>query len=136
MLEVLLVIGMMLILFTISVPIMLPAQRRVELYVNRQMAMNVYRRAQILAQNGINDTQWGVRLESTRIILFSGNSYAGRTAALDEIMTLPISITATGPGEIVFSKLYGIPSTDGTVTLSSTVSQTAIININAKGALN
>jgi len=135
-LEVLLVMGLMLVLFTLSVPVMLPAQRRVELYVNRQITMNMYRRAQILAQNGVDDSQWGIRLESNRIILFSGNSYAGRTASRDEITTYPISITATGPSDVVFSKLYGLPSTNGTVTLSSTINQTAIININAKGALN
>jgi len=135
-LEVLLVIGIMLIVFTISVPVMMPTQRRMELYVNQQMAENMYRRAQILAQHGVRDSEWGVRLESTQLILFSGSSYDTRTPSLDEINTLPVNVTATGPQEIVFSKIYGIPNNNGTVTLTSTINQAVLININEKGAID
>lgn len=135
-LEVLLVIGIMLIVFTISVPVMMPTQRRMELYVNQQMAENMYRRAQILAQHGVQDSEWGVRLESTQLILFSGSSYDTRTPSLDEINTLPVNVTAMGPEEIVFSKIYGIPNNNGTVTLTSTINQAVLITINAKGAID
>lgn len=87
------------------------------------------RKAQINAMMGKQNSDWGVYIESTgAITLFSGASYSTRTVSFDEKYPVPTSASVT-PVEIIFSRITGIPSWSGTITISTTgTTKTVIIN--------
>lgn len=87
------------------------------------------RKAQAYALVGKNDARWGVTIDTSRIVLFQGNSYAGRNAAFDEVYDIRGGVEITGVGEVVFSRVTGRPDTTPTVTVSgSGVTETFVLN--------
>jgi len=90
------------------------------------------RKAQIYAMMGKRDGAWGVKIDSGRIVLFQGNTFAGRNAAFDENFNINSNITINGLTEVVFNKITGLPSTTSTITISGN-SSTATLVINSQG---
>lgn len=89
----------------------------------------------MLSQGIDGDTTWGVKVQSGSIVLFKGATYAGRDPAFDEVFNMPGTITPSGLGEVVFAKFSGEPQAMGTVTLTSSTSETRTITINEKGTI-
>ncbi|MBN2854460.1 prepilin-type N-terminal cleavage/methylation domain-containing protein [Patescibacteria group bacterium] len=92
------------------------------------------RRAQVLARIGENDSDWGLKIESGRLILFSGPSFLNRNQEFDEILEFASNITISGDLEIIFIKGEGAPTTDKTLTFSLR-NKTKTININSQGLI-
>lgn len=90
------------------------------------------RKAQTNAMAGKQNSNWGVYVASGAIILFSGDSYAARNTALDERSAYANSVAVSGPTEIVFSKVSGIPNTSGTISISGQGTSKSVI-INSQG---
>jgi hypothetical protein len=88
--------------------------------------------AQSLAQAGSQDSTWGVKFESHKIVLFKGPSYEGRDGSFDIETVFSNKISFSGLNELVYSKYEGIPSNIGTVGLATSQSSKSII-INALG---
>lgn len=88
----------------------------------------------------VNDVVHGVHVESDAVVFFEGDSYVDG-AADNEIVSLPDYITAsasfTGSMQTAtFTRLTGLPSAAGTITLSNAKTGTnAIITINATGLI-
>lgn len=74
-----------------------------------------------------NDTAWGVRLASTSVTVFSGASYAARTASRDRSFSIPSGLTVSGPTEVVFAKLSGAPNATGTTTIGNGVATSTVV---------
>jgi prepilin-type N-terminal cleavage/methylation domain-containing protein len=132
MIEILSVIAIMLLLFGISLPIYQSSLNSSEMDNALKIAVSTIRKAQLQSMAVSNDAQWGVRITSTTLTLFQGASYATRVATYDTDYTLPGNMAYSGPSEIVFSKLYGVPATTGTLILSKNGKSVQIV-INAKG---
>ena len=79
-------------------------------------------RARTLASRG--DDQYGVRFESDRVILFAGSSYDVDDPA-NEVTRLPSRVSITnislsgGGSDLSFSRLSGVSSANGSVTLTA-----------------
>ncbi len=95
-------------------------------------------RSQTLAS--LNSSEYGVRFESGRVIIFKGQTFTSGAAGNETISIIsPASISnvtlggASGvSGEMYFNRLSGSPSKNGTVTISvSSISK--IITISATG---
>lgn len=86
-----------------------------------QEIISVLRLAQTKTLAGENNSSWGVKLETSRYILFRGGSYAG--ASWTEIFNLPGNIEianislAGGSQEIVFNRLDGRTNQTGSFDL-------------------
>jgi len=130
--EILGVIAIMSILFAISLPVYTSFLTSNEVDNATKTTVSTLRKAQLQAMAVKDDAQWGVRLTSSTITLFQGSSYALRVTSYDTNYTLPGAMAYSGPSEIVFSKLYGIPATTGTATFSKNGKSYSIV-INAKG---
>ena len=63
------------------------------------------------------DTPWGVSILPPNIVVFSGSSYASKLS--EKNYTIPNNLTVSGPTEIVFAKLTGLPNNFGTTTFSN-----------------
>ena len=94
------------------------------------------RRAQSLSQSGDGDMNWGVRVGVGGIIVYKGQSYVLRDQTFDETNSIPKTIIPAGLVEVVFSKVYGLPSATGTFSLTSQNSETRTITINEKGMVD
>jgi len=133
--EILLSITCIAIISAISIPIYQSFQNRNDLNITADTLVQGLRRAQVLAQASEGDTSAGVKIETSSITIFRGTSFVLRDSAWDEAFAIPSSITPTGLNEIVFSRLFGLPSTTGNIILSSNIDENKTININGKGML-
>ena len=100
-------------------------------------------RSQTLAS--VESSEYGVRFESDRVIIFKGKVYSSG-APDNEIISIysPASISnvtlggvSGNSGDMYFNRLYGVPSLTGTITISTssisktiTISATGITSIN------
>jgi len=95
-------------------------------------------RSQTLAS--LNSSEYGVRFQTDKIIIFKGTSFPANDPSNESInITSPASISnvtlnlVSGiPGEMYFNRLSGSPSKTGTITVS-TPSYSRIITIYATG---
>jgi type II secretory pathway pseudopilin PulG len=135
-LEALLSVAIIVIIAAIMVPIYYSTQSRNDLEVAANAVVQSLRRAQALSEASQNDGTWGVSVATGSITLFKGTTYAARDTAYDEISDMAGNITYSGAGETVFTKMYGLPLSTGTLTLSIPVGETKIITINSKGMVD
>ena len=89
-----------------------------DLQTSAQNTLSVIRLAQSKTLAGENDSAWGVRLESSQITLFAGDTFAGAT--FTQVYALPPSIEITGialnggGSDVVFKRITGQTDQNGT----------------------
>jgi type IV fimbrial biogenesis protein FimT len=98
-------------------------------------------RSQTLAS--LDSSEYGVRFEANQVIIFKGTTYSA--VSPDNVVvsvTSPASITnvtlggvSGTTGNLYFNRIYGAPSTSGTITIS-TSSFTKTITISASGVFS
>ncbi|HXH27150.1 MAG TPA: type II secretion system protein [Candidatus Acidoferrum sp.] len=135
-LEVLLSVGIITILVSLSLPIYATFVQKNDLDLTAQSLANTIRRAQTYNRGAKNDSAWGVEVLSSSYVIFKGTTYAGRDTTADETSIIPASITPSGTAEIDFNKLAGTPTATASITLTSTTTDTRVINVNAKGMVD
>lgn len=133
--EIMLVIALMIIIGGISVPVYQSFQVKNDLDVTAYTTAQTLRRAQALSQAGEGDSAWGVHIESGKVTLFKGGSFALRDVSMDESFEISESITTAGVQEIVYSKLTGEPQSIGNITFGTTNGEMQILSINKKGMI-
>lgn len=133
--ELLLSMSLIAIIFVMSVPLYQNFLYRSEI----DDAVNLYykslKTAQNFAENGYEDSNWGVAFSSNKVYVFSGSSFSTRDTNLDRTFDISNRINATGLTEVVFSKFYGFPNNTGAITITN-VGVTKNINVNAKGQIS
>ncbi|MBA3733347.1 prepilin-type N-terminal cleavage/methylation domain-containing protein [Patescibacteria group bacterium] len=88
-----------------------------------------------------NSSNYGVHIESSKIVLFTGSTYVVNTASNQEFILNStdniLSITLAGGGsEVVFNRLTGETSQNGTVVVSSAgISKTKTVTIYKTGVI-
>lgn len=117
----------------LSVPVYQSFQVKNDLEIGADTVAQALRRAQILAQASEGDSMWGVKVQSGTVILFKGTSFAARDTAADEATSLVPTIVPSGNTEFVFSKMSGLPSLAGNLTLTSANGDIRNLTINPKG---
>lgn len=131
--EVLLSVGILGILATLTLPVYNMFAQRNDLDLAGQQLVGALRRAQIYARGMEDDSAWSVRVDATTVTLFKGTSFGTRDTTADETFSVPGTVTPSGLSEVQFSKFSAAPNTTGTITLTSNASDTRTITINAKG---
>jgi len=77
-----------------------------------------------------------VEMQAGTATLFRGTSFASRNTAYDEALSIPASVSSSGLTEVQFAKLTAAPNTTGSITLTSTTSDTKTITINSEGTID
>ncbi|KKT01029.1 MAG: hypothetical protein UV76_C0003G0005 [Candidatus Nomurabacteria bacterium GW2011_GWA2_43_15] len=103
--------------------------------------LSVLERARSQTLASVDSSEYGVRFQSDRVIIFKGKIFS-----VDDVNNQTINITAPAnisnvtlggisgdSGDMYFNRLSGMPSKTGTVTVSTT-SYSKIITISATGA--
>lgn len=130
--EMLVVIAILAIVMGASAPLYQSLNNGSQLDAASNILVQDLYQAQSYARNHADDTSWGVAVNGQIITLFSGTTYATRNAAKDVIYTVPSAISMGGLNQIVFSKLYGLPTTTGSFTFNGG-GKTATVTVNGKG---
>lgn len=136
MIELLLVVAIMGLVSGFSVPIYQSFLVKNDLDTAIISISQQIKRAQSLSVSGLEDSLWGIKLETGKAIIFKGSDFSSRDILFDEIFEIPKSISISGVNEIIFSKLYGNPSSFGVITLTSVNSDSRDIIINQKGVVD
>lgn len=143
-LETLVSIGIVTILFGMSVPIYLQFQTRNDLDGAVRTYVQAARRAQQLAQSSDNSSGWGVKYQTGGIKIYRAATdsagtvtFATRLSAADDTLVVPTTIAPSGSDEINFTYLTGaVSSATGTLTLTGSGGITRTVTFNAKGMIN
>jgi type II secretory pathway pseudopilin PulG len=130
--EVMLVMGVVTIMLAVGAPFYVSLSRSNDLDAARSLLVQDLYQAQTYSRNRAQDSQWGVAVNGQVITLFSGANYASRNVADDVTYTVPNSISLSGSNQIVYSKLYGLPQTTASFTLSGG-GKTGTVVVNNKG---
>jgi len=133
--EILIVVAIIAILISFTLPLGLDFYRSQQLETQSQGVIQALRRAQLKAMSVEDDSRFGVYLTNDNYTLFKGSSYLTRDVNFDEVFDLPMIINVSGLTEVVFFKLEGKPNQTGNIILSSD-SDSRTININEMGRIN
>ncbi len=135
--EMMLTVGIMTLLIGLSLPVYESFVRRNDLEVTAEQLAGTLRRAEAYARAANYSNPWSVEIAGGMITLFQGTNFAGRNTAFDETIDMPDSITSTsGLSEVQFAEFTALPNATGTITLTSSASDTKVITINAKGMVS
>jgi len=136
--EMLLTVGILAALASLSLPIYSSFASRNDLDLDTQTLASMIRRAETYSRTMNGDSNWGVKVQAGSAVLFKGASYATRDSTVDETDTITNTVTVGGSiSEVVFTKLTGAPSTTGTITLTHTATNDVrTITLNAKGMVD
>lgn len=135
--EILLVIGLLAVLVSLTLPLSLSFYKSQQLDSHTQDLIQVLRRAQLKAMTAEADSSFGVYFdeEQNKYILFRGDLF-DPAAPDNEEFSLPQIVTInTQFSEIIFSKLEGRPNVFGNIVLDSD-GERRVININKLGRVS
>lgn len=116
---------------------------RESVHLNETQAgiLGILRDARTRTLSSEKNTVYGVHFESTKAVLFLGNSYNPNSSSNEQYL-LPFGarislISLGGPVDVVFSRLSGSASASGAITIESTAnpSKTKTITIISSGAV-
>ncbi|MDQ5972430.1 MAG: hypothetical protein QG553_589 [Patescibacteria group bacterium] len=130
--EMLLVVAIITVITAIGTPLYLSLSNSNQLDAATSLLAQDLYQAQSYSRNRAQDSQWGVAINGQSIVLFSGASYATRDPNNDVVYAVPSGIAIGGLTQIVYSKLYGLPTSTGSFTLTG-AGKTNTITVNNKG---
>lgn len=134
-LELILSISLIAVLASFSLPIYRVFQLNNQLDVAADIIAETSRRAQLLSQIGDRDSAHGIHLGSGELVMFTGDSYAGRQGEYDETFSLSDQLEFAGLSEIVFAELTGLPDVTGTIDITALNNATRRLQISAFGVV-
>lgn len=117
--ELILVIALVAIIGSFSAPVYTSFISKNNLENKTFEIKGVLTKAQNNTISGKQNSNWGVYFLPNQFLLFAGDSYASRNSALDEVHSLPSSVSVSGISEIVFQRPRGQPSATGIITITS-----------------
>lgn len=132
--EVIVVIAIFAIFASISVFSYSGFKNRNVLNIATYDTIDAMRHAQGNAQKMKKDSKWGVKIFSTKVVIFKGNTYSSRDTNFDQNLDFPKDVNITGSSEIVFDKITGWTTNVGTTTVTGPEGNKQIF-INAKGTI-
>lgn len=146
--ELLVVVGAMGLLFSLTMSALLGFRGNSDLENSREGALQALRRAQVETLASKGDSQWGVYFATSALphqyTLFQGPSYALRTQTSDVVFNVPRRIEifqmglVGGGQEVVFGRVVGTTTEAGSIgfRVISDPARTAVISIDSSGRIS
>lgn len=125
--EMLIVIGVMGAIATLSIPLYREYQIRSDLDNAVQQTTQGLARARLLSQLGEGDSMWGFYVPAG--VLYKGEAYETRDQEFDETYPMPSTIAVTGLLEVAYSKVKGVPNATGNIVLRALNNDERVIQV-------
>lgn len=135
-LEMLLVIALIALVAGSTITIFITTKNKTDLAIVQDTTVQYIRMAQSFSKAGKEDSEWGVNIDSDRIILFKGIDFDNRDIAFDEFYNYPTRVNVIGITDLYFNKITGTPSVSGTTTLTGRSDSSTTIFVNQLGLVN
>ncbi len=133
--EMLLVVTIIVILSLIGTPLFSRLIMQTSVTRTAEQIVATMRKAQSYAMSDKQNSNWGVTYTGGNMVLFSGTTYATRTAAFDETTALNPNIAITGFTETVFLKPTGNVAAPVTINLTEP-ERSETITVNTQGVVS
>lgn len=139
--ELLLILAVLAIIISIVIPQFSKTRENQVLKNTIEDVLSTFNKARSYTLSSLNSSEYGVRFEANRVIIFTGTIFDEADSSNQVINIIsPANISnvtlngASGSsGEMYFNRLYGVPSKTGTITISTT-NYLKIITISNTGA--
>jgi len=115
--EILLVVALIGIVFSITPPLYTKIVSRSAMESNIDTLINVLRKAETNSLTSLHNSSWGVKIENNNFILFKGDSYINRDKNFDDIYKSYANFAVSNDNEIIFTK-NSATTTPKTITLN------------------
>ena len=135
MLELVLVVAMIGLLASFSINVSSGVIWRTDLHQAQSTTVSSLRQAQILAQSGVENVDWGVHIEESTVTIFQGNDFENRDETKDERYDLGSSLSEETI-DVVFHRLSGIPYDSPTEINLTARGGTVTLTVNSLGTIN
>lgn len=126
--ELIVVLAIVVIVVAISAAAIMKTSSQNTLDSDKSVVLSALSKARTMAINGDNSVEHGVSFGNSSLTLFQGTTVIGGTR--DAVYNLAVSTMsvsfANATTSLYFNKVTGIPSTTGTVTLSSKGNSVAV----------
>ncbi|MBI3633948.1 MAG: type II secretion system protein [Candidatus Vogelbacteria bacterium] len=121
--EIIIVVGILLTLATITITALSKFSQFTALSKDTEKIVSLLNRARSDTISSKNDVRYGVHFESTKAVLFAGDSYVSNTMTNEVVTVLPTatirSVTLNGGGSnVLFDRLTGATSESGNIIIS------------------
>ncbi len=126
--ELILTVGIMITVFSITIPFMSKQFAYFDLSVERDRLISNLRRARILSITNRNSLPHGVYISSSTFYVFEGASFASRNQSYDEAYDRRLEINISGGPEILFTPLSGTTSSSTLILTSQNSTSTIVVN--------
>ena len=134
--EIIVVIGIMAVLTTISLAGFKSFQNRNLLNNTAQAIAQILAQAEISARAGEHDSNRGVFFQTRTATGYSGNNYQTRDPAFDSPFPFPDIVSGAEEIDVNFQKLTGFPPAAAAIIINSNNGDTKTITINEKGVID
>ena len=127
--ELLVVLAVLGIIFSIVIPQFSKMRENQVLKNGVQDILSSFDKARSQTLASLNSSEYGVHFEADKIIIFKGIDFFTRDTAKDETINIITPATISNvelgdgspiSGNMYFNRLFGKPSTTGTITISTT----------------
>lgn len=127
--EIMLVLSIFAIVAAIAVPLTLNWQNSEETELVTLTIVDGVRTAQNKARSNVEDSDWGAKVQTDKLIVFKGSDFSTRDQSFDEDFPFSQLVSVSGKSEIVFQKNSGrLPTTSSTQISLGEYSWTISIN--------
>jgi Tfp pilus assembly protein FimT len=121
-LELTISVGILAILLVIVVPSFMDFRRNSILSTETQNVITLVNKARLSSMSSKEDTQYGIHFESSKVVLFQGDTYTAGAGTNEELilntaLTLSSVVVNGGGAEVVFQKVTGATNQNATTTL-------------------
>jgi len=134
--ELLISIAILVIIAVAATPAYELFSRKNSLAEGTSIVVSSLAKAELLSRAVLQDTGWGVVVQTSSVVIFNGSSLASSTASLRQTTPLPAGIIVSGNPSLVFTQFYGLPQATGTITISVRGAGTSTITVNTKGLIS
>lgn len=133
--ELLVVIGILSVILVSGFSLYKVWQNRSSVSDAESIVLSALRESSSMANLGSNDSQWGVKYLSNKLVVFSGSDYVSRNTTQDKFFELPAGVSLLGLDELIFEKFTGLPQSTSSIVINYG-EETSQISVSEQGVFS
>ncbi|OGG43916.1 hypothetical protein A3G50_02805 [Candidatus Jorgensenbacteria bacterium RIFCSPLOWO2_12_FULL_42_11] len=133
-LELMLVVGMLIVIFSLGFPIAFDFYKNYQLRAEGDKFISLLETTRNSSMINLNQLPHGIYRDNDNFVIFEGNSFAARNQSQDQNFPRAKTISVAGPNEIIFNSLSG--QADSSAFVFNNGIKSFNIYVNQEGQIN